>query len=132
MRRRPRSASSAPARGERSSLPIVSTSLRCSPVRPTRATCWMISRALTASLVRPRLGRWIQRAHNAQFAVAGDTVRILPSSPGRDVDPRQLVSAIARAAAGGGVAQVELGPRNPDLTTAKAHALGIKEKLVSY
>jgi vancomycin resistance protein YoaR len=30
------------------------------------------------------------------------------------------------------VAHVELGPRAPDLTTAKAHALGITQKLVSY
>ena len=40
-----------------------------------------------------------QRAHNAQFVVAGDRVRVTPSRPGRDVDPAQLV---ARHDAGGG------------------------------
>jgi vancomycin resistance protein YoaR len=33
---------------------------------------------------------------------------------------------------GNHLARVELGPREPDLTTAKARALGIREKLVSF
>ena len=85
-----------------------------------------------ARIVRPRLGSWIERAHNAQFVVAGSQVRIAPSRPGRDVDPARLVAAVETAAEGDHVAHVELGERQPDLTTAKADALGIKEKLVSF
>jgi vancomycin resistance protein YoaR len=85
-----------------------------------------------AQVLRPRLGRWIERAHNAQFAVAGDRVRVVPSKAGRDVVPAQVAAAVTAAARGGGVAELELGPRQPDLTTAKAKALGIRTKLVSY
>jgi vancomycin resistance protein YoaR len=85
-----------------------------------------------ARLVRPRLGKWIVRAHNARFVVAGDRVRVAPSRPGRDVDPAQLAAAVESAAEGTHVARVELGDRDADLTTADAHALGIRQKLVSY
>ena len=85
-----------------------------------------------ARVVRPRLGSWILRAHNAQFVVAGDHVRVAPSRPGRDVDAAKLAAAVEAAAAGDHVARVELGERQPDLTTAKAKALGIDEKLVSF
>jgi vancomycin resistance protein YoaR len=85
-----------------------------------------------AKVVRPRLGKWIQRAHNAHFVVAGARVSVTPSQPGRDVDPAQLARAITAAATAGQVARVELGARQPDLTTAKAHALGIREKLTSF
>jgi vancomycin resistance protein YoaR len=87
---------------------------------------------LLARAVRPRLGNWIQRAHNARFAVAGANVRVVPSRPGRDVDPLRLAAAVTAAAHGNHTARVELGDRQPDLTTAKAQALGITHKLVSY
>ncbi|MFL5954838.1 MAG: VanW family protein [Gaiellaceae bacterium] len=85
-----------------------------------------------ARLVRPRLGMWIRRAHNAQFVVEGDRVRATASQPGHDVDPSQLVGAIEAATTGNHAARVELGERQPDLTTADANALGIREKLVSF
>jgi vancomycin resistance protein YoaR len=85
-----------------------------------------------AQIVRPRLGSWISRAHNARFVVAGDRVKITQSAPGRDVDPVQLAAAVQSAAHEDHVAHVELGERQPELTTAKAHALGIRQKLVSY
>jgi vancomycin resistance protein YoaR len=85
-----------------------------------------------ATAVRPRLGRWIERAHNAQFAVHGDLVRVVPSRPGRDVDPLQLVTVVTKAAHDGGRANVELGERDAELSTSKAQALGIRRKLVSY
>ncbi|MGZ4339627.1 MAG: VanW family protein [Gaiellaceae bacterium] len=87
---------------------------------------------LLARLVRPRLGHWIVRARNAQFVVSGDRVRVAPSRPGRDVDPAELSAAVTSAAEGGHVAHVELGARDPDLTTGKAERLGIRRKLVSY
>jgi vancomycin resistance protein YoaR len=85
-----------------------------------------------AQLVRPRLGKWIVRAHNARFAVAGDRVHVVPSSPGRDLAPRQVAAAVESAAGSTHVAHVELSARQPDLTTAAANALGIRQKLVSY
>jgi vancomycin resistance protein YoaR len=86
-----------------------------------------------ARLVRPRVGRWTVRAHNAQFAVAGESVHVVPSRPGRDVDPQRLAATVTAAAHDdGAAAEVELGPRDPDLTTADADALGIRQKLVSY
>jgi vancomycin resistance protein YoaR len=85
-----------------------------------------------AHVVRPRLGRWLVRAHNAQFAVSGNRIRVVPSRPGRDIDPLQLAVAVTSAAHRGHVAEVELGRRDPDLTTAEAHALGIRQKLVSF
>jgi vancomycin resistance protein YoaR len=85
-----------------------------------------------ARIVRPRLGKWIVRAHNAQFVVAGDRVRVTTSSPGLDVDPAQLAEAVKEATGDGHVAHIELGPRQPDRTTASAKALGIRQKLVSY
>jgi vancomycin resistance protein YoaR len=85
-----------------------------------------------ARAVRPRLGKWVQRAHNARFAVVGDRVHVIPSTPGRDVDPVQLAVAVTRAAHGNHVAQVELGASDAELTTAKANALGIRQKLVAY
>ncbi|HET7648946.1 MAG TPA: VanW family protein, partial [Gaiellaceae bacterium] len=87
---------------------------------------------LLARLVRPRLGKWIQRARNARFVVAGDRVRVAPSRPGRDVDPARLAAAVESAAESGRLARVELGARDADLTTAEAHRLGIRQKLVSY
>jgi vancomycin resistance protein YoaR len=85
-----------------------------------------------ARVARPRLGRWIERAHNARVAVAGETVRVVPSRPGRDVDPAQLATAVTAAAHGGHVARVELGRRDADLTTKEASSLGIRHKLVSF
>jgi vancomycin resistance protein YoaR len=88
--------------------------------------------ARLAEVVRPRLGKWIERARNARFVVAGDRVRVEPSRPGRDVDPAQLVGAVEAATENGHVARLELGPRDAALTTADARALGIRQKLVSY
>ncbi len=85
-----------------------------------------------ARIVRPRLGKWIVRAHNAQFIVAGNRVRVTQSRPGRDVEPTQLAEAVRAATGDGHIAHIELGPRQPDRTTAAAKALGIRQKLVSY
>jgi vancomycin resistance protein YoaR len=87
---------------------------------------------LLARFTRPRLGRWIKHAHNAQFAVSGDNVHVVPSRAGRDVDPTQLATAVTAAAHGVRVAHVELGRRDADLTTGEANSLGVRRKLVSY
>ena len=85
-----------------------------------------------ARAVRPRLGRWFVHARNAQFAIAGNTARVVPSRPGRDVDPTQVAVAVTTAAHGDHVARVELGARAPDLTTRRARSLGITTKLASF
>ncbi len=85
-----------------------------------------------AHAIRPRLGRWVVRAHNAQFAVAGDSVRVVPSRPGRDVDPTQVAVAVTAAAHGDHVARIDFGDRQPDLTTDDARSLGIHRKLASF
>ena len=82
--------------------------------------------------IRPRLGRWFVHARNAQFAVAGNAVHVVPSKPGRDVDPTQVAVAVTSAAHADHVARVELGDRQPALTTARANELGITKKLVSF
>ena len=87
---------------------------------------------LLARVVRPRLGKWIVRAHNAQFVVSGNRVRVAPSKPGGDVDTAQLAVAVTSAAHDGRVAHVELGKRDAELSTAVAKKLGIRQKLVSY
>ena len=85
-----------------------------------------------AKVLRPRLGKWIVRAHNARFAVHGDAVSVVASKPGRDLSDAQLQSAVSYAVKGDRVLHVELGEHQPDLTTEKAKALGITTKLTSY
>jgi vancomycin resistance protein YoaR len=92
----------------------------------------VLDRERLAALVRPRLGQSIVRARNARFVAHGELVSVEPSAPGRDVDPDRLAAAIAAAVHGDRVAHVELGPRQPDLTTAEADALGIRRELVSF
>ena len=85
-----------------------------------------------ARVVRPRLGKWIVRARNAHFAVDGDLVSVVPSTPGRDLDPAQVAAAVATAAHGNRVARIELTRRDAEITTAEANALDIRHKLVSF
>jgi vancomycin resistance protein YoaR len=92
----------------------------------------VLDRDRLGDFVRPRLGKWIVRARNAQFVVAGDNVHVAPSAPGRDVDPNKVAVAVSRAVHGDRIARVELGTRAPDLTTAEARGLDIRTKLVSF
>ena len=85
-----------------------------------------------ARVVRPRLGKWIVRARNARFAVDGDLVSVVPSTPGRDLDAAQVAAAVATAAHGNRVARIELTRRDAEITTADANALNIRHKLVSF
>jgi vancomycin resistance protein YoaR len=85
-----------------------------------------------ARILRPRFGPWIVHARNARFVVKGKAVRVAPSHAGLDLNASQVAAAVESAAAEGGVADITLEPRAPDLTTAKAKALGIKQRLVSY
>ena len=102
-------------------------------VRPaTSAFVVRIDGDRLATILRPRLGKYVHRARNARFVVAGDSVHVAPSSTGIDLVPSQVAAAVKLAAATNRVATVRLGPRRPDLTTAEAKALDIRHKLVSY
>jgi vancomycin resistance protein YoaR len=85
-----------------------------------------------ATILRPRLASYVHRARNARFVLSGGGVRVAPSAAGIDLVPTQVAAAVKLAARTNRVATVALGPRQPDLTTAEAKALGIRHKLVSY
>jgi len=92
----------------------------------------VLDREALARVIRPRLGKWLVRARNARFAVNGDLVSVVASTPGRDLDPAQVAAAVATAAHGNRVARIELTRRDAELTTAEAQALDIRHKLVSF
>src|SRR5829696_2669013 len=102
-------------------------------IRPRRHRfAVVLDREALARVIRPRLGKWLVRARNAQFAVNGDLVSVVASTPGRDLDPAQVAAAVATAAHGNRVARIELTRRDAELTTAEAQALNIRHKLVSF
>jgi len=102
-------------------------------VRPTaHAFAVRLNAKRVATLLRPRLARFITQARNARFVVSGSRIHITQSAPGTDVVPSQAVAAVAAAVQGDRVATIELGPRQPDLTTVEAGKLGITRKLVSF
>ena len=73
-----RSSSTTTARASARSDVQLARALRVSPQSTVRGR---IRPDRLARVVRPRLGRWFVRAHNAQFAVAGNRVRVVPSDP---------------------------------------------------
>jgi len=102
-------------------------------IRPrTHRFVVVLDRDALARIVRPRVGKWITRARNARFVVDGDVVSVVPSTPGRDLDPDQLAVALSKAAHGNRVLRVEFTRRDADITTADANALNIRRKLVSF
>ncbi len=86
-----------------------------------------------AKAAEPFVTKWRIRARNAQFAVSGDSVRVVPSRDGRDIDREALVAQLTAAALGSRRdAEVTLNAVPADLTTAEAQALGIVSKLSSF
>jgi len=86
-----------------------------------------------AAAVRPALGRWRQRAVNARFRVEGERVRIRPSRPGLDVDPKTALAAVTTAALSPNrVAPLALRETRADRTTREARALGIRERISTF
>ncbi|MDF2706860.1 VanW family protein [Nonomuraea muscovyensis] len=74
-----------------------------------------------------------RRPRNAAFRIAGGRPRVVPHRAGRDIDPDGLAKAVAAALTGGERAvRVPIVEAQPDLTTAKARRLGVKEKVGSY
>lgn len=86
-----------------------------------------------AEAVQPALDPWRKRATNARFEVAGDAVRIVPSKPGLEVNPKIAVDAVTAAAySDARVAELALRETRAELTTAEAEALGIRERISTY
>jgi len=86
-----------------------------------------------AAAVKPALEPWRQRATNARISVEGDRVRIAPSRPGLEVNPKvahQTVSAAAYSDLR--VAELALRETRADLTTAEAQALGVRERISTF
>jgi vancomycin resistance protein YoaR len=87
-----------------------------------------------ARLLDPRLSQYEIRARNAQFAVDGTSVRILPSRTGLALDAERAARSIAGAALGktGRSATLMLAAHPPDLTTKEAKGLGVTERLTTF
>ncbi len=86
-----------------------------------------------ARAVQPALSRWRKRASNARFKVEGERVRIIPSRPGLDVNPKLAVAALTAAADSPmRTARLTLRETRADRTTREAQALGIRERISTF
>ena len=87
---------------------------------------------LTAA-VRPSLAAERRRARNARFVLAGAGVRIVPSRPGLDVNPKRALAAVAAAVVSPTrTAALALQETRADRTTREAEALGIRERISTF
>jgi len=103
-------------------------------IRP-RGTHFVVGfdRDRVAAAVKPALDPWRKRARNARFVVNGDRVRIVPSRPGLDVNPKVAVDALTAAAYSDlRTAELALRETRADRTTAEAEALGIREPISTF
>jgi vancomycin resistance protein YoaR len=90
-------------------------------------------RERVAAAVKPALEPWRQRATNARISIEGDRVRIVPSRPGLEVNPKVAHQAVAAAAYSDlRVAELALRQTRADLTTAEAQALGVRERISTF
>jgi len=86
-----------------------------------------------AHAVQPALSRWRTRAANARFKVEGERVRIIPSRPGLDVNPKLVLAAVTTAAdSPTRTARLALRETRADRTTREAWALGIRERISTF
>jgi vancomycin resistance protein YoaR len=92
------------------------------------------AQAPLARAVEPFVKRFETEPKDASFAVDGDTVHVVPAEPGRRLAAGPATFAIAGAARklSDRTAPLTLSLVQPKLTTAKANALGIRRRLVSY
>jgi vancomycin resistance protein YoaR len=83
--------------------------------------------------VRPSVAKWRRQATNARFVVRGKTVRILPSRPGLDVNPKKTLAALTAAVhSADRTAAVALRETRADRTTRDAEKLGIRERISTF
>ena len=87
-----------------------------------------------AALLEPAVKGFETKPKDASFVVSGRHVSIKPSVPGWKLDPTKSAAAVVTAArrTAGRTAPLALAPVQPELTTLKARALGIRQPLVSY
>ena len=86
-----------------------------------------------ARAVQPALSRWRTRAANARFKVEAERVRIIPSRPGLDVNPKLVLAAVTTAAdSPTRTARLALRETRADRTTREARALGIRERISTF
>ncbi len=87
--------------------------------------------ATLARAVTPAFAPVLQEPRAATFAIAGTTVRVVPSRTGRAVDAEALARRVA-AADGSGRVRLPVTVREPSLTTAAARALRIRERVSTF
>ena len=85
-------------------------------------------------LLDPAISKWKIRAKNAQFAVDGTSVRVVPSRTGLGLDGRDAAATISTAAHSSEdrSADLRLVAIEPDRTTADAEALGISQRVSTF
>ena len=86
-----------------------------------------------ARAVQPSVAEWRRQARNARFVVAGRNVRIVPSRPGLDVNPKRTLAVVTAAAySPTRTAALTLRETRADRTTRDAEALGIRERISTF
>ena len=87
-----------------------------------------------AKVLDPAIAPFKTRAVNARFEVDGDRAHVIASQPGTTLDPAAALTAVVTAAhrRGERTAALALKPIPAELTTEKALALGITEKVSSF
>jgi vancomycin resistance protein YoaR len=94
----------------------------------------LLDRERLARVLDPVVAPFKSRAQNAQFVVSGDAVSIQPSQPGTTLDADAAVVSVLTAGHRDTdrVAALTLTSIDAELTTAKAQALGITERISSF
>src|SRR5262249_13304389 len=84
--------------------------------------------------VEPDVKRFEADPKDASFAVDGGVAHVVRAEPGRQLDPQTAAFAVAGAARklSERDAPLRLAVVQPELTTAKAEALGIHRELTSF
>lgn len=86
-----------------------------------------------ATSLAPRLDRLLRKPVDARFVVKSGRIGIVPSRDGVALAPDLLArSVLAGALSPSHTAELELKAVPPELTTAKARALGIRKPIASY
>jgi vancomycin resistance protein YoaR len=94
----------------------------------------LLDEELLARLLDPAVAPHERRAVNASFEVDGAAARVVPGQDGLGLDAAAAAVAVGTAAheATGRTAALSLAPVPPELTTAEAEALGIRERVSSF
>ncbi len=95
-------------------------------------TLQMDGTALVAEVLEQTTGLLTESA-DAHFEFVDGTPQVIPGEPGTSLDPQAVADAVAAAAvADVRSATVELVPSDPEQSTAKLEALGVKEVVAQF